>query len=114
MGSSVGAREAYSATVKKWEQWGNGLALDEIGRKEIREFLDWVHDRAVAQGGSNPGRTANKAREHLRAVMAGACEQGGDRNAHYGRATICFRRLANFTKHGKGHVPTLGSIRNAL
>ncbi len=31
-----------------------------------------MHERAVAQGGSNPGRTANKAREHLRAVMAGA------------------------------------------
>ena len=73
--AALGTREAYSATVKKWEQWGKGLALDEIGRKEIREFLDWVHERAVAQGGSNPGRTANKAREHLRAVMAWAWEQ---------------------------------------
>ena len=74
--AALGTREAYSATVKKWEQWGQGAALEQIGRKEIRAFLDWVHERAVAQGGSNPGRTANKAREHLRAVMAWAWEQG--------------------------------------
>ena len=61
--------------MKKWEQWGKGVAIEQIGRKEIREFLDWVYERAVAQGGSNPGRTANKAREHLRAVMAWAWEQ---------------------------------------
>ena len=73
--AAQGTREAYSATMKKWEQWGRGVALEQIGRKEIREFLDWVHERAVAQGGSNPGRTANKAREHLRAVMAWAWEQ---------------------------------------
>ena len=68
--AAQGTREAYSATVKKSEQWGKRVHLEQIGRKEIREFLDWVHERAVARGGSNPGRTANKAREHLRAVMA--------------------------------------------
>jgi hypothetical protein len=73
--AALGTQEAYSATVKKWEQWGQGATLEQIGRNEIREFLDWVHERAVAQGGSNPGRTANKAREHLRAVMASAWEQ---------------------------------------
>ena len=46
--AAQGTREAYSATIKKWEQWGRGLALEPIGRKEIREFLDWVHERAVA------------------------------------------------------------------
>jgi hypothetical protein len=51
------------------------VTLEQIGRKEVREFLDWVYERAVAEGGSNPGRTANKAREHLRAVMSWAWEQ---------------------------------------
>ena len=68
--AAQGTREAYSSTVKKWKQWGEGVALEQIARKEIREFLDWVYEHAVAQGGSNPGRTANKAREHLRAVLA--------------------------------------------
>jgi len=34
-----------------------------------------VHERAVEQEGMNPGRTANKARENLRAVMSWAWEQ---------------------------------------
>ena len=46
-----------------------------LAGKEIREFLDWVYDRAVADEGTNPGRTANKAREHLRAVVSWAWEQ---------------------------------------
>ncbi len=33
--AAQGTREAYSATVKKWEQWGKGAALEQIGRKEI-------------------------------------------------------------------------------
>jgi hypothetical protein len=51
------------------------VTLEQIGRKEVREFLDWVYERAVAEGGSNPGRTPNKAREHLRAVMCWTWEQ---------------------------------------
>ena len=46
-----------------------------LSRKEIREFLDWVHERAVRDEGTNPGRTANKARGHLRAVLSWAWEQ---------------------------------------
>jgi hypothetical protein len=46
-----------------------------LQRRNIREFLDWVHERAIAQEGTNPGRTANKAREHLRAVLSWAWEQ---------------------------------------
>ncbi len=47
----------------------------EPGRKEVRNFLDWVYERAVAQEGTNPGRTANKAREHLRAIVSWDWEQ---------------------------------------
>jgi hypothetical protein len=70
-----GTRDEYFSTLKKWEQWGGGLPVEQLGRKEIREFLDWVYERAVAQEGTNPGRTANKARGHLRAVLGWAWEQ---------------------------------------
>jgi integrase len=70
-----GTRKQYRATLAKWAQWGGGAAIEDLGRKEIREFLDWVYEHAVADEGTNPGRTANKAREHLRAVISWAWEQ---------------------------------------
>src|SRR3954467_12202083 len=70
-----GTRAEYRTTIKKWEQWGNGVHIEQLGRKEIREFLDWVYERAVVQEGTNPGRTANKARNHLRAIISWAWEQ---------------------------------------
>ena len=70
-----GTRNEYFSTVRKWEQWGGGPPIEELQHKQIREFLDWVHERALAQEGTNPGRTANKAREHLRAVLSWAWEQ---------------------------------------
>ena len=70
-GNSVrGRRAEYHTTIKKWDQWGGGVPIENLGRNEIREFLDWVYERAVAQEGTNPGRTTNKARDHLRAVLA--------------------------------------------
>ena len=70
-----GTRNEYFSTVRKWEQWGGGSPIEELQHKNIREFLDWVHERAVAQEGTNPGRTANKARQHLRAVISWAWKQ---------------------------------------
>lgn len=70
-----GTRAEYRTTVTKWGEWGTCVSLEQLGRKEIREFLDWVYERAVAEQGTNPGRTANKAREHLRAVISWAWEQ---------------------------------------
>ncbi|MHB8898169.1 MAG: hypothetical protein ACYC6Y_05440 [Thermoguttaceae bacterium] len=70
-----GTRKEYRTTLAKWAQWGGGVAIENLGRKEIREFLDWVYEHAVADEGTNPGRTANKAREHLRAVISWAWEQ---------------------------------------
>jgi hypothetical protein len=49
--------------------------LERLGRKEIREFLDWVHEDATSRQGINTGRTANKVRSHLRAIMSWAWEQ---------------------------------------
>ena len=70
-----GTQDAYQATLKKWEQWGKGKPVEDLRRKDIREFLDWVYERAVVENGLNPGRTANKARAHLKAVMHWAWEQ---------------------------------------
>jgi hypothetical protein len=56
-------------------RWGGGPPIEALRHKEIREFLNWVHERALAEEGTNPGRTANKAREHLRAVLSWAWEQ---------------------------------------
>ena len=67
--SAQGTRNEYLTTLKNWAQWGRGVPLDNLGRKDIREFLDWVYEQAVAREGKNPGRTANKAREQLCAVM---------------------------------------------
>src|SRR5262245_53421360 len=72
---SRGTCNEYASTVRKWDQWGHGVPIEELPRKDVREFLDWVHERAIAGEGTNPDRTANKAREHLRAVLSWAWEQ---------------------------------------
>ena len=72
---SRGTRNEYFSTLRKWEQWGVGAPIEQLRRKDIREFLDWVFELAVTNKGTNPGRTSNKAREHLRAVISWAWEQ---------------------------------------
>lgn len=69
-----GTRLEYQTTLSRWQEWGGGVPLEKLQRKDIREFLDWVYERAVEQEGTNPGRTANKAREQLRAVISWAWE----------------------------------------
>ena len=72
---SSGTCKEYRATVTKWIAWGKGVDVDQIERTHIREFLDWVHEKAASDGGSNAGRTANKARENLRAILSWAWER---------------------------------------
>jgi len=72
---SRGTLNEYSSTLRKWEKWGGDIPVEQLRRKDVGEFLDWVYERAVADEGTNPGRTANKAREHLRAVLSWAWEQ---------------------------------------
>ena len=62
---AAGTQAEYRTTLVKWKAWGGGATLEHLSRKEIRDFLSWVYDRAVADKGSNPGRTANKAREQF-------------------------------------------------
>ena len=70
----------------------------ELRRKDIREFLDWVYEQAVKDEGENPGRTANKAREHLRAILYWAWEQElievAARGGH-SECPCCRRRFAD-------------------
>jgi hypothetical protein len=49
---------------------GGGVPVDQLRRRDVREFLDWVREQAVKDEGTNPGRTANKAREQLRAILS--------------------------------------------
>ena len=68
-------RQGYSTKIKKWVRWGGRVPMDKLGRKEIREFLDWVYADAASQQGTKPGRTSNKVRSHLRAVFSWVWEQ---------------------------------------
>jgi len=72
---SRGTRKEYALTLRKWKQWGPAIPIEDLSRKDIREFLDRVQEEAIAEQGTNPGRTANKARENLRAFMSCAWEQ---------------------------------------
>ena len=72
---AAGTRKEYFSTLRKWTDWGGGVPVEKLTRREIRDFLDWVHERAVEEEGTNPGRTANKARENLRAIMSWAWER---------------------------------------
>ena len=70
-----GTRDEYLVTLRKWARWGQSVPIDELTRGDIREFLDRVYENAVMEEGRNPGRTANKVRENLRAVLSWAWEQ---------------------------------------
>ena len=45
-----GTRAEYQTTLTKWREWGGGVPIERLGRKEIREFLNWVYDRARQRG----------------------------------------------------------------
>lgn len=72
---SAGTRRQYVTTLKKWREWGGDVPIADLRRPNVRDFLDWVHEHAIEQEGTNPGRTANKARENLRAILSWAWEQ---------------------------------------
>ena len=51
---SRATRNEYLSTLRKWERWGGGIPVEQLRRKDIREFLDWVYDQAVKGEGENP------------------------------------------------------------
>ena len=48
-----GTRAEYQTTLRKWKEWGGRVPIERLGRKEIREFLDWVYERAVTEEGKS-------------------------------------------------------------
>src|SRR5262249_59815925 len=54
-GLSRGTRNEYLSTIRKWERWGGGGPIEQLRRKDVRDFLDWVHEQAVRDEGTNPG-----------------------------------------------------------
>ena len=67
-----GTQAEYRSTLNKWEEWNAKIPISKLGRREIAEFLDHVYASAKEKEGTNPGRTSNKSREQLRAVMSWA------------------------------------------
>jgi len=69
--SGPGNSDVYSSTVKKWEQWGKEWPSNKSAAR--RSGVSRLGVRACRRAGwLKSRRTANKAREHLRAVMAWA------------------------------------------
>ena len=48
-------REEYATTLRKWSRWGGAVPLEQLGRQEVRDFLDWVYVDAASRQGTNPG-----------------------------------------------------------
>ena len=69
-----GTRSEYIATARKWNAWNGISTIQDLDKRTVREFLEWVHEHAIENGGKNPGRTTNKARAHLRAIVSWAWE----------------------------------------
>jgi hypothetical protein len=54
--SNARSSDAYRTTITKWGQWSGGVPIENLGRKEILEFLDWVYERSVAHEESGVNR----------------------------------------------------------
>ena len=74
---SRGTRNEYLSTLRKWGQWGGGVPIEQLQRKEVREFLDWVYQRAVEHGG---GRTPVAPRTRPASTCAPCCRGRGSRS----------------------------------
>jgi hypothetical protein len=61
-------------TISKWVAWGKGVDVGQLSHSYIRDFVDWVYEKAAEDGGSNPGPTANKTRGNFRAILSWAWE----------------------------------------
>ena len=47
---SSGTCKEYRSTVTKWAAWGKGADVDQISRADLRDFLDWVYEKAEGDG----------------------------------------------------------------
>ena len=37
---AIGTRKEYLSTLRKWNEWGGGVPVEELTRREIRDFID--------------------------------------------------------------------------
>jgi hypothetical protein len=51
---SLATRNEYLSTLRKWEAWGGGIPIEQLRRKDLREFLDRVYEQAVKDQGRTP------------------------------------------------------------
>jgi hypothetical protein len=48
---SRATRNEYLSTLRKWDTWGGGIPIEQLRRKDLREFLDRVYEQAVKDEG---------------------------------------------------------------
>jgi len=83
--SSPGTCESYRTTGRKWSEWRNShrsqtpMQANAITAGDLEDWLAWVYEQAVAGKDSNPGRTHNKRRQELQAVLTWAAKPGKTR-----------------------------------
>lgn len=75
----LGTLKEYRTTVRKLAEWRaitsnehrcpTPMVARDFNREVIASFFDWVYSQACTAQDRNPGRTANKAREHVGAVL---------------------------------------------
>lgn len=75
----------YRTTLAKMLSWAASSAKLHRSRTpmqfqspqaaDVEAFLQWVYEQAVAEGTGNPGRVANKCREHLQAWLRWRVDQ---------------------------------------
>ena len=102
-----GTKAEYQTTLNKWKEWGNGVPLETLGRREIREFLDWVHSQAIAEEGLNPGRTANKARPS-------ACHHCVGLGPGFDRLVAALSESQGTAGHCRSPLPDQGGVECSL
>ena len=101
-------REEYITTLRKWQRWGGGVAIEQLGRSEIRDFLDWVHAEAVTQEGTNPGRTTTQS------AFPSARRDVVGMGARFGRCLTAFSESQTATRCRRQALPYQGGDQHPL
>jgi len=66
----------YQSTLSKWNEWGKNVPLECIGRADVREFLDWVHERAI----DNEERIPDELPTSAASILELCCHGLGKKN----------------------------------
>ena len=80
-GASRSTRAEYQTSGRKWAEWLNvhrsctPMHIRAIDAELLEKWLAWVYSEAQTSGDANPGRTTNKARSNMRAVLNWAAKR---------------------------------------